>query len=325
MTAPYREFFYTSQDGLRLFARDYGPRGAKPTPVICLPGLTRNSKDFEDLATRLSASRRVICPDLRGRGRSQYCESWAEYTPQNEMLDVFDLMGALGLHQASFIGTSRGGIVTMLMAAQRPNAIRSAVLVDIGPEVTLDGLKRIAGYAGVMETPASWTEAAFKLRMMNERAFPTLSGDDWYVQARRTFGEKDGLPKLDYDPKIGTGLRKSLDAANGSAPPSMWAQFKALGHVPLLAIHGENSDILSVETLRRMGKEHPNFQSVTVKDRGHVPFLDEPEALEALDAFFAPEPIVKSSSRAASSSRRAGTRTARQPAQEQDPDPSERA
>ncbi|HEX7775164.1 MAG TPA: alpha/beta hydrolase [Parvibaculum sp.] len=286
MTAPYREVFYTTQDGLRLFAKDFGPRGSKPTPVICLPGLTRNSKDFDELATHLSASRRVICPDLRGRGRSQYCDGWADYTPQTEMLDVFDLMGALGLHQAAFIGTSRGGIIAMLMAAQRPNAIRAATLVDIGPEVALDGLKRIASYAGVMEAPESWTEAAFKLRMMNERDFPTLTGDDWYVQARRTFAERDGAPKLDYDPKIGVGLRKGLEAANGSAPPPMWPQFKALSHVPLLTIRGENSDILSAETLRRMGKEHPKFSSVTVKDRGHVPFLDEPEALAALDAFF---------------------------------------
>lgn len=287
MTAPFREFFYTSQDGLRLFARDYGPRGVKPTPVICLPGLTRNSKDFDDLAVHLSANRRVICPDFRGRGRSQYCDGWADYTPQNEMLDVFDLMGSLGFHQAAFIGTSRGGIVTMLLAAQRPNAMRGAALVDIGPEVALDGLRRIASYAGVMETPASWTEAAFKLRMMNEREFPTLTSDDWYIQARRTFAEKNGAPKLDYDPRIGIGLRKSLEAANGGAPPAMWPQFKALSHVPLLAIRGENSDILSAETLRRMGKEHPTFTSVTVKDRGHVPFLDEPEAIAALDAFLA--------------------------------------
>ncbi|MCE9648907.1 MAG: alpha/beta hydrolase [Parvibaculum sp.] len=282
--AAYRELFYTSQDGLRLFSRDYGQRGGKHLPVICLPGLTRNSKDFETLATRISATRRVLCPDLRGRGRSQYCESWSEYTPQNEMLDVFDLMGAAGIHQAVFIGTSRGGIVTMLMAAQRPNAVRGAVLNDIGPEVSIDGLKRIASYAGVMEAPASWTEAAFKLRMMNERDFPTLTGEDWYEQARRTFAEEAGVPKIDYDGKIGLALRKGLEAANG-ALPAMWPQFKALGHVPALVIRGENSDILSADTVKRMEKEHAGLASVSIKDRGHVPFLDEPEAIGALDAF----------------------------------------
>ena len=281
-----REIFYTSQDGLKLFARDYGPRHSKVAPVICLPGLTRNSKDFEALATHLSKERRVLCPDLRGRGRSQYCDSWTDYTPQTEMLDIFDLMAAVGVQQAIFVGTSRGGIITMLMATHRPNAILGAILNDIGPEIGFAGLKRIAGYAGVMEAPPTWTEAAFKLRLMNEREFPTLSGDDWYTQARRTFAEKAGAPVVDYDAKIGVGLRKGLDAANGVLP-DMWPQFKALKHVPLLVLRGENSDILAPETIGRMESKHPNLKSVTVKDRGHVPFLDEPEVLEAIDAYLA--------------------------------------
>lgn len=285
-SASWRDFFYTSQDGLRLFARDYGNRLARALPVICLPGLTRNSKDFDALATHLAPTRRVLCPDLRGRGRSQYCEAWSDYTPQNELLDVLDLMAAVGISHAIFVGTSRGGIITMLMAAHRPNVVRGAILNDIGPEIEIDGLKRIASYAGVMEAPSSWTEAAFKLRLMNEREFPTLDGDDWYDYARRTFAEESGAPKVDYDPKIGVGLRKGLDAANGSMP-DMWPQFKALTHAPVLAIRGENSDILSTATLTRMAKTHPRLTPVTVKDRGHVPFLDEPEALEAIDAYLA--------------------------------------
>ncbi|MES1991106.1 MAG: alpha/beta hydrolase [Pseudomonadota bacterium] len=279
------DLFYTSQDGLRLYARDYGNRLSREVPVICLPGLTRNSKDFDRLARHLAQSRRVLCPDLRGRGRSQSCESWTDYTPQNEMLDIFDLMSAVNIRHAVFIGTSRGGIITMLMAANRPNVLRGAILNDIGPEIETAGLKRIASYAGVMETPPSWTEAAFKLRLMNEREFPTLSGDDWYDYARLTFAEEGGAPKADYDAKIGLGLRKGLDAAQ--APPSMWPQFKALGHVPVLVIRGENSDILSAKTVTRMAREHPNLSHVTVKDRGHVPFLDEPEAIEAIEAFLA--------------------------------------
>lgn len=282
----HREFFYTTQDGLRLFARDYGARGSRKTPVICLPGLTRNSKDFDDLARRLSATRRVLCPDLRGRGRSQYCQNWTDYTPANEVLDILDLMGAAGIHQAVFVGTSRGGIVAMLMAAQRPTAIRGVVLNDIGPEVAIAGLQRIASYAGIGDAPATWTEAAFRLRMMNEREFPNLTSDDWYMQARRTFAEENGVPKADYDAKIGTALRKGLEAANG-ALPDMWPQFKALGHIPVLVIRGENSDILSAETVKQMGKRHGDLSSVTVKDRGHVPFLDEPEAIAAIDGFLA--------------------------------------
>lgn len=284
IATPPRDLFYTSQDGLRLYARDYGQRTAKAPPIICLPGLTRNSKDFDTLARHLARSHRVLCPDLRGRGRSQNCENWTDYTPQSEMLDILDLMGATGIQQAVFIGTSRGGIITMLMATHRPNAICGAVLNDIGPEINFSGLKRIANYVGVMETPPSWTEAAFKLRMMNEREFPTLTGDDWYDQARRTFAEEAGVPKIDYDPKIGVGLRKGLDAANGSMP-TMWPQFKALAHVPVLVVRGENSDILSAETVERMGQEHARLAQVTIKDRGHVPFLDEPEALNAIDTY----------------------------------------
>jgi pimeloyl-ACP methyl ester carboxylesterase len=286
MSTHYRELFYTSWDGLRLFAKEYGPRGAKPTPVICLPGLTRNSRDFDDLALRLSSERHVLCPDFRGRGRSDYCENWTDYTPQNEMLDVLDLMDMTGLHRAVFIGTSRGGIVTMLLAAQRPDVIRAAVLVDVGPEIALEGLRRIAGYVGGPEPPGSWTEAAVRLRMVHERNFPSLTNDDWQIQARRTFRDENGMPKIDYDARIGIGLREGLEKMNGTAPPEMWPQFKALGHVPLLTIRGENSDILTADTLQRMAREHENFASVTVKDRGHVPFLDEPEALAALDAFF---------------------------------------
>ncbi len=286
ISRPPRDIFYTSQDGLRLYARDYGQRTAKAPPVICLPGLTRNSKDFDTLARHLARKHRVLCPDLRGRGRSQNCEKWTDYTPQAEMMDILDLMGATGIHQAIFVGTSRGGIITMLMAAHRPNALYGAVLNDIGPEISFNGLKRIASYVGIMETPPSWTEAAFKLRLMNEREFPTLTGDDWYDQARRTFAEEAGAPKADYDPKIGIGLRKGLDAAKG-AMPTMWAQFKALSHVPLLVIRGENSDILTAETVERMGREHSQLAHVTVKDRGHVPFLNEPEALSAIDAYLA--------------------------------------
>jgi len=286
MNSPYLEFFHTSRDGLRLFAKNYGPRESTLKPVICLPGLTRNSKDFDDLALRLSTKRRVICPDLRGRGRSQYCESWSDYTPQNEMLDIFELMGATGIDQAALIGTSRGGIITMMMAAQRPDALCAAVLVDIGPEVALDGLRRIADYVGVMNAPESWADASLRLRALNERDFPTLTSDDWDIQSHRSFSEENGRPKIDYDSKIGIGLRKGLEMTNGNAPFSMWPQFRALSHVPLLTIRGENSDILTVETLLEMTKVHPNFTSVTVKDRGHVPFLNEPEALVALEAFF---------------------------------------
>ncbi|MEQ9226849.1 MAG: alpha/beta hydrolase [Parvibaculum sp.] len=288
MALPYREIFYTSQDGLRLFARDYGERASPATPIICLPGLTRNSKDFELLAMHLSSHRRVICPDLRGRGRSGYCENWTDYTPVHEMMDTLDLMGATGIAQAIFIGTSRGGLIAMAMAAFRPNVIKAVVLNDIGPEVNMKGIERIAGYVGIMETPSTWDEAAVKLRLMNEREFPNLSSEDWRAFARRTFAEENGAPKTDYDPKIGTAMRKGMEASKGEVP-TMWPQFKALAQVPVLVVRGENSDLLTADIVSRMASEHPALKSVVAKDRGHAPFLDEPEVLAALDDILAAE------------------------------------
>jgi pimeloyl-ACP methyl ester carboxylesterase len=280
-----REIFYTSQDGLRLFARDYGDRASMKTPVLCLPGLTRNSKDFDQIAVHLAHERRVICADFRGRGRSQYCENPSDYTPFHEMQDTLDLMAAAGVAQAVFIGTSRGGIVTMLLGAHRPNAIRGAILNDIGPELEMAGLKRIAGYVGIGDAPANWDEAAIRVRMMNEREFPTVSGAEWRAYSKRTFAEENGAPKVDYDVRIGQVMRKSMES--GAAAPTLWPQWKALGHVPALVIRGENSDLLSAETLQRMGEEYPRLRALTVKDRGHAPFLDEAEAVAAIDAFLA--------------------------------------
>jgi pimeloyl-ACP methyl ester carboxylesterase len=290
MPPSHRDLFYTSQDGLKLYARDYGERTAPGTPVICLPGLTRNSKDFEPLAEHLSASRRVICPDLRGRGRSGYCDNWSDYTPAHEMMDTLDLMGAAGVGQAVFAGTSRGGLIIMALAAFRPNVIKAAMLNDIGPEVEPKGIARITSYVGVTEIPKTWDEAAVKLRMMNEREFPNLSAEAWRVFAHRTFAEEHAAPKMDYDPKIGTAMRKELEASKGEIP-TLWPQFKSLSQMPLLAIRGENSDILTADIVARMTEANPAMKSVVAKDRGHAPFLDEPEVLAAVDEFLATEKL----------------------------------
>ena len=186
MPPSHRDLFYTSQDGLKLYARDYGERTAPGTPVICLPGLTRNSKDFEPLAEHLSASRRVICPDLRGRGRSGYCDNWSDYTPAHEMMDTLDLMGAAGVGQAVFAGTSRGGLIIMALAAFRPNVIKAAILNDIGPEVEPKGIARIASYVGVTEIAKTWDEAAVKLRGRTCRAEDGLRSKNRHSHAQGT-------------------------------------------------------------------------------------------------------------------------------------------
>lgn len=282
----FQDIHYYSQEGLKLYARDYGSRSSPKTPILCLPGLTRNSKDFADLAERLSSDRRVICPDFRGRGKSEYAKGWTDYTPLNEMRDTLDLMAAAGVNHAIIIGTSRGGLVAMNMALHRPTAIKGVVMNDIGPEVDKTGIERIMGYAGKMNVPPTWEDAAIAIRQMNERYFPNMPGEKWHAFARMTFRDDGGKPAMDYDAAIGTGLRRAAKLMRGNIP-TMWKEFKALSHVPVLLVRGENSDLLSTATAEKMATEHSNLTLVTAKDRGHAPFLDEPEVTAAIDTFLA--------------------------------------
>lgn len=282
----FQDIHYYSQEGLKLYARDYGSRASPKTPLLCLPGLTRNSKDFADLAERLSHDRRVICPDFRGRGRSECAKGWTGYTPLNEMRDTLDLMAAAGVNHAIIVGTSRGGLVAMNMALHRPTAIKGVVMNDIGPEVDKTGIERIMAYAGKMEVPPTWEDAAITIRQMNERYFPNMPGEKWHAFARMTFRDEGGKPAMDYDAAIGTGLRRAAKLMRGNIP-TMWKEFKALSHVPVLLVRGENSDLLSTTTAEKMATEHNNLTLVTAKDRGHAPFLDEPEVSNAIDAFLA--------------------------------------
>ncbi len=282
----FQDIHYYSQEGLKLYARDYGSRSSPKTPILCLPGLTRNSKDFADLAERLSSDRRVICPDFRGRGKSEYAKGWTDYTPLNEMRDTLDLMAAAGVNHAIIIGTSRGGLVAMNMALHRPTALKGVVMNDIGPEVDKTGIERIMGYAGKMEVPPTWEDAAIAIRQMNERYFPNMPGEKWHAFARMTFRDDGGKPAMDYDAAIGTGLRRAAKLMRGNIP-TMWKEFKALSHVPVLLVRGENSDLLSTATAEKMATEHSNLTLVTAKDRGHAPFLDEPEVTAAIDTFLA--------------------------------------
>lgn len=280
----YKEIYYTSQEGLRLYAREYGNRRMVKTPILCLPGLTRNAKDFHELASLISADRRVLCPDFRGRGKSEYASSWTGYTPEAEMRDTLDLMAACGIEHAILIGTSRGGLVSMTMGLSRPTAIKAVIMNDVGPEVDPAGITRILGYAGKMKAPASWNEAAILLRQMNEREFPNLTGEQWHAFARNTFNDVDGKPVMDYDAAIGKGLQHAAKLLRGKLP-TLWKEFLGLSHVPVLLVRGENSDLLSKETAAAMADRHPDLTLVTAKDRGHAPFLNEPEVAQAITSF----------------------------------------
>ena len=284
----WQERYFESSDGLSLYYRDYHPaEESDRLPVLCLPGLTRNSRDFEALALRLQrAGRRVLTPDLRGRGRSQHDPDWSNYQPTTYLGDLAALQAAAGAERVVVVGTSLGGILAMLIAATRPAAIAAAVLNDVGPEIAPEGLQRIAQYVGRHIPVGSWEEAAAQARATYGLALPDLTDAQWLAFARRSYVEVDGVPRLDMDPMIGEAVR----AAPSGAAPDLWPVYGALRPLPALAVRGELSDVLSEATFERMALEKPDLRRVTVARRGHPPLLDEPECVTAIDEFLSDLP-----------------------------------
>jgi pimeloyl-ACP methyl ester carboxylesterase len=270
------ELTFTARDGITLYARHYPADGAVGRPALCLPGLTRNSRDFHALASFLSSHptrpREVWCPDYRGRGRSDYDPDWRNYSPFIELLDIFDLMAIAGLRRAGIVGTSRGGIIAMLMAVLRPTSIGALVLNDIGPVIETSGLARIMGYAGKIPTPTNWGEAAELVRSMNKRFFTNLGAEDWENLARQLFNEENGRPAPSYDKKLSLALSE-IDITQKI--PEMWPQFEALKSIPVMVLRGEHSDILSAETVTEMAARHPRLMPVTIPAQGHAPLLTD--------------------------------------------------
>jgi pimeloyl-ACP methyl ester carboxylesterase len=280
------ERYYASADGLRLYYRDYAGGGSGKLPVLCLPGLTRNSRDFDHVARRIQPERRVLCADLRGRGRSQHDPNWHNYHPGTYLQDIARLLADAGVERAVFFGTSLGGLLSMLYAATQPQCVAAAILNDIGPEVDPAGLARIASYVGRHAPAANWDDAVATVRSTYAVALPDLTDEQWAEYARRSYTEVDGVPRLDVDPNIGEAVR----AAPAAAAPDLWPVFAALRPIPALVLRGATSDILSRATFDRMHAEKPDLMRVEVPNRGHVPLLDEPEAVRAIDAFLAAVP-----------------------------------
>lgn len=280
----FDDIFFTTRDGLRLYARHYPAPGSRRRPVVCLAGLTRNGRDFHDLASVLSDARghrrEVYTLDYRGRGRSEHDADGSTYTILNELGDVADFMTLRGVADAAVIGTSRGGLIAMALAAMRPTAVGAVVLNDIGPVIERDGLARIIAYVGRVPLPGSWPEAAQLVRSLNERAFPRETDATWAALARQFFNEENGRPAPGYDAR----LSKALQLGDGPAP-ALWPQFAALTRVPLLAIRGANSDILSAATLNDMQRRHPNCETLTVADQGHAPLLKDHATISAIYQF----------------------------------------
>jgi pimeloyl-ACP methyl ester carboxylesterase len=277
------EYWFDSQDGLRLFSRVYaGPNAAAPV-VLCLHGLMRNSRDFEDLAAHLAARYRVIVPDVRGRGLSARDPNFNNYQIPTYLVDLVPLFRGLGSQRVSIIGTSMGGLMAMVLAATQPQLVARIVLNDVGPEVDPQGLERIRGYAGKSAPVRSWEEAVAQVRSIYGPAWPGLSDERWQRIARLSYRENaQGVPEADADPRIAEPLRDTKAAA-----PDLWPLWGALAKVPILAVRGADSDILSAVTLGRMQREKPDLEVLEVANRGHAPLLDEPECLTAIDEFLA--------------------------------------
>jgi pimeloyl-ACP methyl ester carboxylesterase len=256
-------------------------------PVVCIPGLSRSARDFHELGLHLSQHRhrprRVLGFDLRGRGLSEWDQDVAHYTPIVEMQDVLDGMAALGVDRAVIVGTSRGGIIAMLMAVARPSVIAGVVLNDIGPALEPRGLARLKTYIGRTPAPDDWDDAVRLLRRLHGSQFTALGDDEWRAFARMTWrDDENGLPTGNYDP----ALARTFDGVEFDQPlPTLWREFAALSPKPVLAIRGENSDIFSAETLERMAREHPRFDQLVISGEGHAPLLMRNAVLQRISAF----------------------------------------
>ena len=277
-TDGWTDRFWTSPDGLRLHFRDYAGPTDRP-PILCLHGLTRNSRDFADFAARYAGEWRVIAPDFRGRGESDRDPQPKRYAPAVYAADIVGLLDMLQVRQAVFVGTSLGGLVTMVIAAKTPRRIAGTVLNDVGPELDPRGLARIADYVGKPVRFDDWNAAAAALAQRHSAAHPNYRAMDWDRYARRICRERDGGIIFDYDMAIADNFR----AARPAPAVDAWPHFHALSGAPLLILRGQLSDLLAASVAQAMVEAHPNAQLVTVAGVGHPPDLAEPEAVAAID------------------------------------------
>lgn len=275
----YEDGYFIVRDGLKLHYRDYPGSSGRP-PLLCLPGLTRNVRDFGKFAERHSPRFRVLALDFRGRGESDHDPLPARYNPLTYVSDVLELLQHADAAQAIFVGTSLGGLVTMAMATMAPERIAAAILNDVGPELNQLGLDRIQSYVGKGERFGSWEDAAAAIAANQASAFPDYADSDWLAMAWRNCRERDGAIRFDYDPAIADVFK-----AGPTPKIDMWPLFVALAQKPLLVIRGERSELLSKPSFEKMKQAAPDARFAVVPRVGHAPMLDEPEAIAAIDAF----------------------------------------
>jgi len=276
--------YWWSNDGLRLHYRDWhGGEDGRP-PILCLPGLTRNSRDFEELAARLAPAWRVIAVEFRGRGESAYAKDPMSYVPLTYVQDLDALIRHLGLTSYVSIGTSLGGLVTMLIAGAERERLKGVVLNDVGPALERAGLDRIRAYVGRGGSWPTWLHAARALAEVNGAIYPGFGIEDWLKMAKRLYRlSSSGRIVIDYDSRIAEPMR----VPGGEAGMDMWPALQALRHLPVLILRGETSDILAPATVQRMLAMLPGAEAVTVPGVGHAPHLTEPEALAGIERLLA--------------------------------------
>lgn len=279
---PFSHRYWQSADGLSLHFRDY-PGNSGRTPVICLHGLTRNARDFDALAPHIAAQgRRVLVPEMRGRGRSAYAPDPSTYAVPNYAADLLALLEQEGIDRFVSIGTSMGGLITMMIAAASPERIAGVVLNDVGPVVEPAGIERIKSYVGQGRSFPTWIHAARALAELHGETYPGYALEDWLAMAKRTMTlVSNGRIAFDYDMKIAEPILAGEQAA---VPPDLWPMLRALAGKPAVLVRGALSAILSEATLHEMAQALPGARVVTVPATGHTPTLDEPEVRAAIDA-----------------------------------------
>ena len=283
MDSQFSEASWQSPDGLELYFRDYAGDDSGKVPVVCLHGLTRNSRDFEDLAPHIAGlGHRVIVPDMRGRGQSAYAEDSATYAVPTYIADLMALLAQEGIERFVSVGTSMGGLMTMLIAQFAPGKIAGAVVNDIGPVVDPQGIDKIKTYLGKGGSFPTWMHAARSLEEVHGESHPSFDTNDWIAMAKRSMTLcNNGRIAFDYDMKIADPFN---DADENAVPPDLWPGFEALAAKPLLLVRGGLSTILGADTLAEMQRRAPDADAVVVPDAGHAPTLDEPEVRSAIEA-----------------------------------------
>ena len=278
----FKDHFFQTQDGLRLYARDYpGPDDNAPV-VLCLHGLTRNSRDFQELAPALADHFRVLVPEQRGRGRSDYDDDLSRYALLQYVEDMRGLLSDLGIKQVAIVGTSMGGLMTFALNALYPGLVTRAVINDIGPEIAEVGLNRIKSYVGMVGPFADWDEARVYLKSASAEIFPDWQDAQWADFARQCYVERDGQVIVDYDPRIAEPLAAEN---NDTEADSLWSLFAAMSAVPSLLIRGELTDLLTESCVAKMCEGHPDMAVMSVPRVGHAPMLNESGVTEAICEF----------------------------------------